>query len=202
MRPSIDNPLGGGYLAIGGIPDISFDPDFVTVRTVPVINNIYAWYSVAIEGYEVSVPASASARQKRPPLNNPRKAASIMIIDSGSSLMYLPDPIADYIAASFVPPATFSFSSDMWIVECSATAPRVGVVIAGKAFYINEDDLMNRDPEAVGGPGQGASSGQCVLGVQRAGAGSLVLGDVWLKNVLVVFNLAENRMRIAGREIY
>jgi hypothetical protein len=28
------------------------------------------------------------------------------------------------------------------------------------------------------------------------------LGDSWLKNVLVVFDLGENVVRIAGREVY
>jgi hypothetical protein len=34
--------------------------------------------------------------------------------------------------------------------------------------------------------------GQCVLAAQRAGQGSLLLGDTWLKNVLVVFDIGAN----------
>lgn len=116
--------------------------------------------------------------------------------------MYLPDAVADYVAGLFVPPATLSPQSEMWIVPCTATAPRFGVVIAGRTFFVSESDLMNKAPGAVGGSKMGAPPGQCVLGTQRSGGGSLVLGDAWLKNVLVVFDLKGNRIRIAGREVY
>ncbi|KAH9876684.1 hypothetical protein J1614_003816 [Plenodomus biglobosus] len=201
-RPSLENPTGGGYLAIGGIPPVTYDPDYVTMPTLPAAQDLYAWYSISITGYSIILPASASTRQKRPPHPDPADSPAAFIIDSGSSLIYAPDPIADYIAASFVPPATFNARSGMWIVKCNAEAPRVGIVIAGRAFWIAEDDLMNRGAGAVGGAGMGAQVGYCVLGVQRAGGGSLVLGDVWLKNVLVVFDLKGARMRVAGREVY
>lgn len=44
--------------------------------------------------------------------------------------------------------------------------------------------------------------GYCALAMQRADEGNLVLGDAWLKNVLVVFDLERNEARIAAREVY
>ncbi|KAF2848685.1 acid protease [Plenodomus tracheiphilus IPT5] len=201
-RPSLENPYGGGYLAIGGIPPVSYDLDYITTPTLPATATLYAWYSLSITGYNITLPRTASRRQKRPFRPDPLTSSSAYIIDSGSSLIYAPDAIADHIAASFVPPATFNRQVGMWIVKCNADAPRVGIIIEGRTFWVSEDDLMNRGVGAVGGEGMGAKTGQCVLGVQRAGEGSLVLGDVWLKNVLVVFDLKGARTRVAGREVY
>jgi hypothetical protein len=125
-----------------------------------------------------------------------------MILDSGSSLLYFPDHITDYVASLFVPRALYNAASGIYIVACNAAAPRIGINVTGTTFWTSEDDLMNRGPGAVGGPGVGAGMGQCVLAAQRAGAGSLVLGDTWLKNVLVVFDVGRNEVRVAGRENY
>jgi hypothetical protein len=90
----------------------------------------------------------------------------------------------------------------MYIINCTATAPRVGVTIAGHTFFISMDDLMNRGAGAVGGPAVGAGPGECALAIQRTAGGAAVLGDGWLRNVLVVFDLGRNKVRIAGREVY
>jgi hypothetical protein len=90
----------------------------------------------------------------------------------------------------------------MHIVPCTAAAPRVGIVIAGVSYFIHVEDLMNRGPGAVGGAYAGAEPGECVLAPQRAGEGAVVLGDTWLKNVLVVFDLGATEIRVAGRENY
>ncbi|KAI8931767.1 hypothetical protein NX059_011407 [Plenodomus lindquistii] len=203
-RPTLDNPTGGGYLAVGGVPPISYDPDYITTPTLPAIANIYAWYSLTVTGFNISLPTSRLRPSRPRPVRNPKPLTSPtpFIIDSGSSLIYAPDSITDYIATSFMPPATFNTRTGMWIVKCNARAPRVGVIIEGKTFWISEEDLMNRGPGAVGGPGMGAQKGYCVLGVQRMGEGSAVLGDVWLKNVLVVFDVKGGRTRVAGREVY
>ena len=134
---------------------------------------------------------------------------------------------ADHIASLFIPPALFAPDENAYFVPCSAAAPRVGVVIEGRSFYIHADDLMNRAPGAVGDGGvvdfeedfevdSDDGDGEvrkgkavfgkgklCTLAVQRQRVGgNAVLGDSWLKNVLAVFDLGGNMMRFAGREIY
>jgi len=100
-----------------------------------------------------------------------------MIIDSGSSLNHLPDAVADYIASLFSPRAVFSTSSGGYLVACSAAAPRVGVIIGGKTFWIHESDLMNKGPGAV----KVGTPGVCTVGILKAGNADIVLGDTWLK---------------------
>jgi hypothetical protein len=141
-----------------------------------------------------------------------------MIIDSGTSLLYFPDEIAQYIGSLFVPPARYNSDTNTYIVNCTAKAPRVGVWIGGNSYFLSEDDLMNRGPGAVGGQSVGTSRGECAVAVQNALGGTLVLGDAWLKNVMVVFDLGNatdvgvagsdedgnggGSVRVVGREIY
>lgn len=115
-----------------------------------------------------------------------------MVIDSGTTLMYLPDNVADTIASQFNPPARYIGFSNLYMVECNAQAPKLGVIIGGKTFLIAERDLLNN--EGFGGPGS-----MCVVTVQRQGKGDAVLGDSFLKNVVVVFDLGENEIRLAAR---
>lgn len=100
-----------------------------------------------------------------------------MVLDSGSSLLYLPDPITTYIASLFTPPARYTPFSNTYIVAHDALAPRIGVIIAGTTFFISEDDLLNRGSGAVGGLGIGAQEGECAVTIQGAGEGAIVLGD-------------------------
>jgi hypothetical protein len=141
-----------------------------------------------------------------------------MIIDSGTSLLYFPDKIAQYIGSLFIPPARYNPDTNTYIVNCTAQAPRVGVRIGGQSYFLSEDDLMDRGPGAVGGQSVGAGRGECAVAVQNALGGTLVLGDAWLKNVMIVFDLGNatdvgtagsdkyrnggGSVRIVGREVY
>lgn len=188
-------------MAIGGIPDVSYDDNsWVETAIIPVWASIYTYYSIRITGFSITPPSTTPASTV-PPQNFTSSGQSI-IVDSGTTLMYLPDRIVTYIASLFSPRATFNAQSGLYTVPCTAAAPRVGVNIGGRTFYISTDDLMNRGVGAVSGPGTGAGSGICALGIQPAMGGASVLGDTWLKNVLVVFDLGANQVRIAGREIH
>lgn len=185
-------------MAIGGIPDVTYDATtWCETPIVPVAAGVYTYYSISIDGFSITPPAGSLVA----PQNYTASRQSI-IVDSGTTLIYLPDRIADYIASLFSPPATFNQNTQLYIVRCDAVAPRIGVTIAGKTYLISTDDLMNRGAGAVGGPAVGAARGQCALAVQRAAGGASVLGDSWLKNVLVVFDLGRNRVRVASRLTY
>ncbi|KAH7069869.1 aspartic peptidase domain-containing protein [Paraphoma chrysanthemicola] len=224
-RPTYEFPRAGGQLAIGGIPDVKHDGRWVEVPLQPVVRGIYAWYSIIVDGFDIiPPPESSSVRSTSTPAPVPRQtrpyatSRQTMIIDSGSSLIYFPSAVAEYIASLFVPPATYNWVSNTYIVRCTAQAPRVGVKIGGRSFFLSEDDLMNRGPNAVGGENVGAGPGECALAIQRAEGGTPVLGDTWLNNVLVVFELANGTdigvggsdkngngggtVRIVGREVY
>lgn len=213
-RPTIHDPVAGGLLAFGGIPDIKHDDDFVSVPIHPFASGAYEYYSIPVDGFDITAPSTTNSsssrkrqRQAQPSPSSANASSGLnMLIDSGSTLMYLPDATADYIASLFSPHAAFSSSTNTYIVPCSASPPNVGVIIGGKSFFINPDDLMNKAPNALGGGGliaeDGEATGMCTIAVQRQGSGNAVLGDSWLKGVLAVFDLGANEMRFSGRLEY
>ncbi|KAF2680908.1 acid protease [Lentithecium fluviatile CBS 122367] len=201
-RPTLAILVSGGLLAIGGIPDIPHNLDFVSVPIHPIVQNTYTFYSIPVDGFDITPPPSTStpSRLSAPGVGawNYTISPLDMIIDSGSSLLHVFDLIVDYIASLFIPPAWYSPTSHTYLVPCTAAAPRVGIIIAGKAFYIHEEDLMNKGP----GAGRDGKVGLCTLAVMRLEGGDAVLGDSWLKGVLAVFGVGDGGMRFAGRENY
>jgi hypothetical protein len=199
-RPTTSKPAAGGQLALGGIPNVAFG-DWVQVPILKTRVRDYTFYTIGLDGFNITAPASSSSGTPSAPLADYSALATPTMLDSGTTLIYLPTDVADAIGSLFSPPAVFNDLSQLYIVPCDAAAPRVGVIVGGKSFFISVDDLMNRGPGSVGGAGVGAGPDECALAVQRA-QGGVVLGDSFLRNVLAIFNLADNTVILADRENY
>lgn len=131
----------------------------------------------------------------------PGQHSITMIVDSGTTLMYLPDEIADAVNFAYDPPAECDNYGNCF-VECSAKAPSISVRINTTDFHINPKDMIvdNVDrSQVVTPPGM---KNPCSSGVGPAGNGMYVLGEVFLKNVLAVFDVGAGEMRFAARENY
>ncbi|KAF2009435.1 acid protease [Aaosphaeria arxii CBS 175.79] len=244
-RPSVDNPVAGGLLAIGGIPDIPLDGDFVSVPIQPIISDQYAFYSVPVDGIAVTppegwIPPTRRRQRKTRPFHRPLHRQTTnnqthifhltssrahqnpqadpgsssedsgleMIIDSGTTLIYVPWDIAAAIGSFFVPPAIFNETSNLWIVHCDAALPDIGVIIGGKLLKIDPRDLIGpgggtmvtKNHDGVAG---GVTKTQmCVPSIQGRVSGDSVLGDAFLKSVVAVFDVGVNEMRFAQRAPY
>ncbi|USW47283.1 Putative aspartic peptidase A1 family, aspartic peptidase, active [Septoria linicola] len=194
------NTSTGGVLALGGIPDIQHSPTFVTTPIQGVRVNatsgrqVYEFYTIDIDGYAMSEDRSTRFNSyeyidsmKTPLVRN----GSDTVVDSGTSLCYVPDDVAEATAALFDPPAYFDFDQNAYFVNCESRAPVFGVGIAKKIFYVNPADLIIRIQNNV-----------CVMGIQSNGGGLSILGGTWLKNVLAVFDVEGEQMRFAARQFY
>lgn len=186
----------GGYLSIGGIPD----PSMPTVNasgsfvTVPLEKSLYGYktpqynfYTISIDGlvYDSYAPGSG-------------KSAGQYIIDSGTTLNYFHRDDAILFNSLYDPPAQNSSEYGAFIVQCNATAPPLGITIGGETFYVNPADLIfNADP-----PNQDL----CYSGVQDGGSllteSIFILGDVFQKNVLSVFDVGNLQMSFSPRMYY
>lgn len=95
----------------------------------------------------------------------------------------------------FYPPAVYSFVDGGYFTTCDAVTPRVAVVIDGTPFYLNARDLIFRTmPDEV--------TGLCMTAFHDGETGPFVLGGVFLKNVLAVFDIGENVFQLASRMRY
>lgn len=82
-----------------------------------------------------------------------------------------------------------------YFTSCNAVPPRVAVVIDDTDFWLNPKDLMLnqlRDP----------MNGMCMTTISSGGSGPYILGDVFLQNVLAVFDVDDAVMQFASRKDY
>ncbi|KAL9087498.1 MAG: hypothetical protein Q9165_006609 [Trypethelium subeluteriae] len=198
------NENDGGIMTLGGLPDpndVVYENHFATVP-VEVLGSPqmsgssqfdpdYSFYTITVEGFPYPNTSSSFAHNSQELLHSrwPNVTNIQAVIDSGTSLTYLPYPITRAINSLFGSQANYDPTVDTWFVDCNATAPSWSLTIGGQTFNINPIDMII--------PGLDDS---CVSGVQDAFNGFSILGDVFLKNVLAVFDLGSAEMRFAARQ--
>ena len=201
---AITRGSSAGLLAIGGLPPIRHSPNFASaafqVFTIKGIDATledkpqYTFYSIIIQGftYQTIHETYYSPCTWANPLRAPSKPSDVqVIIDSGSTLLHVPSSTSRAANLLFSPPATFDEETGKYFVDCAATPPTFGIKIDGQTFHIDARDLV-----------WPTGDGRCMSGIQDGGGGPYVLGDVFLKNVLAVFDIGKSAMRFATREKY
>jgi hypothetical protein len=170
----------GGYIAFGGIPsEVTPSGEFASTPIIKMKNSVlgggpnYFFYSITPDALEYKGSSSTNSQT--------------YIVDSGTTLFYAPSKAAKAINAQFEPPAVLK--GGLYTVSCEPeSTPTVGVKIGGTVFYIDAADMILQDPD----------SGTCVSGIQDGGAGPYVLGDVFMANVIAVFDVGAVEMRFAA----
>lgn len=176
MTNSTYNP-NLGYLAFGGIAPVETTGSAVTVpiqkATFPTISNVSNYYFYTVDIDEYIFPGSTAKGLK---LTGSGKQA---ILDTGTTLNYVPTALAKAYNAQFKPAATFVEDEDIYYVACNATTPKFDVVIGGKTFTIDAKDQIM--PYGTNEKGEEI----CISGTQDGGDPSdpstvYILGDVFL----------------------
>ena len=178
-----------GYLALGGTPPVNFVNHFasadILITNVLGYPKTYDFYMIEVGTLEVG---------------NMSLDGGKYIVDSGTSLNKMPTKIADAINKQFSPPAVYNTNSGNYNVNCTAKAPNLSVTIGGTVFYINPIDII-----VVSGTDANGNR-KCISGVSDGGHNATedlyILGDVFMKNVVSVFDIGESKMRFAAREFY
>ena len=128
-------PNGGtGQLALGGLPPIDFDHNFTSVplqivefdpsRHIAATN--YTYYTIELH----SVVLNGAVEPTKFPV----------VVDSGTTLAYLPSSLTRTINKAFDPPS--KLIDGLWENDCSATPPSFSFCIGGKDFHINPAELL------------------------------------------------------------
>jgi hypothetical protein len=110
-----------------------------------------------------------------------------------TNVLHLLQALAEAIARSFEPEAVYLYNWDGYFVECNAIPPQFAVIIDGVEFWINPADLIYRDMVDP-------LTGYCAIGIASGGSGPYILGDVFLQNVVAVFDIGGGKMRFYPRK--
>ena len=99
---------GSGTLALGGLPDINIDGDFVTVplETFEIIQNEkFTYYTITPDGLVIDGESVATTFPG--------------IVDTGTTLFYVPDQYAKAINDAFEPKSQYVQSAGLYVSKYS-----------------------------------------------------------------------------------
>jgi len=175
-----------GSILFGGIDTEQFEGD---LHTLPIQSEAgtYAEFLITLTGIELNGKS----------VGDPMALA--VLLDSGSSLTYLPNnlvtEIYDRVGASFQPEEEIAF------VDCAlrndATTMRFAFSEPA-AVEVPLDELVI-DLVGITGRPMSFSDGTpaCLFGIAPAGDGTNVLGDTFLRSAYVVYDLQKNEISVA-----
>lgn len=122
------------------------------------------------------------------------------IVDSGTTLNYVPNAFADAWNGAFDPPAVYSETDGVYYVDCKAKNTPLDIVIGGTKFDTNPLDLILLAGTDANG------NDVCISGVTQGGVDPAsdiyILGDTFQKNVVTVFDIGAGVLRFAAHEHY
>lgn len=204
-----------GYLALGGLPPVSYVPKFsktpLLITTLEGYPETYDYYTITVDGWTLNcktIAGKTSRKDKtqskeiakyivRPLSSSHFPVLTLPQIDSGTDFSILPSHIAAPINAAFNPPAILNlvtFNSD---IPCNAKAPLVGITIESQTFFIQPSDLILQQVDEDGGV---SCYSAMIDGGDDVDEGFYILGGSWMRNVLTVFDVGAGEIRIAGRD--
>ncbi|KAF4871467.1 putative aspartic-type endopeptidase [Colletotrichum siamense] len=210
---AMDSKSQTGQLAFGGLPPVKTKGEFIStpIRMIalssrmPKAKTEYSFYTILPDGYVIKNVTMAPTTNETLALSKWNTAVSKpagfhnsttpTIVDSGTTLMYVPSDISDAFAAA-IPGSLYNFFSGAYYAPCNATVPDFGVVINGHTFYANSADLIQTSDPVDNGDGTFV----CLLGVSDGGEGPYILGDTMMNSLVTVFDVGAGMMRFASRE--
>ena len=133
---------------------------------------------------------------------------TVVILDSGSSLTYLPNDLTSAIYSALK--VQYDSSQQLGLCSCSLanenitidftfSSPTISVAI--DELVINTEQSTSEDRENPDSQGSQSGSGEesldCIFGIAPAEGETAVLGDTFLRSAYVVYDLANNEISLA-----
>ncbi|KAI1403268.1 acid protease [Hypoxylon fuscum] len=178
-----------GSISVGGMPPVDLsksDYDSTPILIAEIIDRDStsrqpSFYTIVPKGFHFGDTTTTSEYP--------------FILDTATSLIYLPMNVAEAVNAQFNPPARYIYDYDSYFVHCDAIPPTFGVQIEETTFWVNPKDLLNKevkDPD----------TGLCQTGISDGGNGPFVLGAAFLTNVVVSMNIGTGHVEFWSHEFY
>jgi Eukaryotic aspartyl protease len=180
-----------GSILFGGVNKDKYTGD---LATVPIIKEYNAYYEFIIALTGVSINDGSSSTSFDSSTSLPTAA----LLDSGSSLVYLPNDVTEDIYNSVG--ATYDSQSGVAYVDCSLAnnASTLDFDFSGQIIQVPYNELVLDVGSSDGGQltfqnGDAA----CVFGIAPAQGSEPVLGDTFLRSAYVVYDLDSNEISLA-----
>jgi len=168
-----------GTILFGGVNTDKFTG---TLKTLPIIQEegVYAEFIIALTAVGANGTEGSIATNLAEPA----------LLDSGSSLMYLPDDITTDIYNTFG--AQYDSSQGAAFVDCSLADAdgSIDLTFSGATISVALKELVIVAGEEKGQP-------ICIIGISPAEGSTPVLGDTFIRSAYIVYNIAGNDISIA-----
>lgn len=169
-----------GMLLFGGVDRSKFSGELTTFPIIPT----YGYYSEFLIGL-TGIGQNGNAGSL---LSN---QAIAVLLDSGTSLMYLPDAVVNSLYSAYG--TTYNANAGAAIVPCSLASQSGSVDFTFSSLTISVP-LSELVVDLQSGP----SGSTCAFGIAPAGnSGIAILGDTFLRSAYVVYDLQNNEISMA-----
>ncbi|KAG9232775.1 aspartic proteinase precursor [Amylocarpus encephaloides] len=181
-----DLDASAGSILFGGVDTDQFEGD-LAILPIQSTSGVFAEFLITLTG--VNLGSTVIAKNQ----------AQAVLLDTGSSLTYLPDSMTEAIYEQVG--AQYDSSEGTAYVPCSLaadTSVTLDFTFSSPTIRVGMDELVIMVTSANGRP-LTFSDGRraCVFGIAPAGSGTAVLGDTFIRSAYIVYDLANNQIGIA-----
>ncbi|KAI9746364.1 MAG: hypothetical protein M1818_000076 [Claussenomyces sp. TS43310] len=166
-----------GSILFGGIDTDKFSG---TLSTLPIqkVSGIYAEFLITLTGVSYGSTTIASDE------------AIAVLLDSGTSLTYLPDEMTNAIYESIG--AQYNSDYGAAVVDCSlaSSSSSLNFTFTDPVISIPMNELILQVGPTTGG------QEACLFGIAPVGSSTPVLGDTFLRSAYVVYDVSNNEISI------
>ncbi|KAL2830625.1 aspartic peptidase domain-containing protein [Aspergillus pseudoustus] len=175
-----------GSILFGGVDTEKYHGDLQTLP-IQTVNGGYSELIIALTG------VSLNTAVKNRDLSSDALPAAVLL-DSGSSLSYLPDSIVEDIYNDVG--VTYEASTGAGYAPCSLAQENINITFtfSSPAITVGIDELIIDAGDLRFWNGERA----CIFGIVPSGESTNVLGDTFLRSSYVVYDLANNEISIAN----
>lgn len=169
-----------GEILFGGVNSGKYTGD---LKTLPIIQEADGQYAE----FMIALTAMGESGNTGSIINNLAVAA---LLDSGSSLMYLPNDITSAIYNAVG--AQYDSSQGAAFVDCSLanSESTIDFTFSGATIQVPWNELVIEIGYSNGQPA-------CIIGISPSGGQTAVLGDTFLRSAYVVYDIANNQISLA-----
>ena len=175
-----------GSVLFGGVDQAKFTPPLLSLP-IESASGVFAEFMVTLTKIQVGNRSVGG------------DLALAVLLDTGSSLTYLPDSLTQEIYAAVG--AVFDSDANAAYVPCSLarnTSAALNFTFTSPTIKVDMNELV-LDLVTSSGRRPTFSNGvpACLFGIGPAGAGTNVLGDTFLRSAYVVYDLENNAIALA-----